>query len=172
MFASILAPGEKIHVIHRRHFDHEPHRHFVGVVNDYREGVLRMTGHVYAVDPTTYQFIRRPEQRTRVVSVVSGEVIVNIIPTSVDLSKITYRQEGTAVRVSDGSEWHLDISEVGWRRGAPRDGSCARREALRGSAFALRAGFFGVCFQCSLRTHPAPPAYFLLRMGPALAGKL
>ena len=44
MFASILAPGEKIHVIHRRHFDHEPHRHFVGVVNDYREGVLRMTG--------------------------------------------------------------------------------------------------------------------------------
>jgi len=115
MLDSILAPGEKIHVIHRRHFDHEPHRHFVGVVNDYREGVLRMTGHVYAVDPTTYQFIRRPEQRTRVVSVVSGEVIVNIIPTSVDLSKITYRQEGTAVRVSDGSEWHLDISEVGWR---------------------------------------------------------
>ena len=34
---------------------------------------------------------------------------------SVDLSKITYRQEGSAVRVSDGSDWHLDISEVGWR---------------------------------------------------------
>ena len=55
MFASILAPGEKIHVIHRRHFDHEPHHHFVGVVNDYREGVLRMTGNVYAVDTTTYR---------------------------------------------------------------------------------------------------------------------
>jgi hypothetical protein len=115
MLDSILAPGEKIHVIHRRRFDQEPHRHFVGVVNDYREGVLRMTGHVYAVDTTTYQFIRRPEQRTRVASVVSGEVIVNVIPVSVDLSKITYRQEGSAVRVSDGSDWHLDISEVGWR---------------------------------------------------------
>ena len=115
MLDSILAPGEKIHVIHRRRFDQEPHRHFVGVVDDYREGVLRMTGHVYAVDTTTYQFIRRPEQRTRVVSVVSGEVIVNVIPVSVDLSKITYRQEGSAVRVSDGSDWHLDISEVGWR---------------------------------------------------------
>jgi hypothetical protein len=115
MLDSILAPGEKIHVIHRRRFDQEPHRHFVGVVDDYREGVLRMTGHVYAVDTTTYQFIRRPEQRTRVVSVVSGEVIVNVIPASVDLSKITYRQEGSAVRVSDGSDWHLDISEVGWR---------------------------------------------------------
>ena len=115
MLDSILAPGEKIHVIHRRRFDQEPHRHFVGVVNDYREGVLRMTGHVYAVDTMTYQFIRRPEQRTRVVSVVSGEVIVNVIPVSVDLSKITYRQEGSAVRVSDGSDWHLDISEVGWR---------------------------------------------------------
>ena len=115
MLDSILAPGEKIHVIHRRRFDQEPHRHFVGVVNDYLEGVLRMTGHVYAVDTMTYQFIRRPEQRTRVVSVVSGEVIVNVIPVSVDLSKITYRQEGSAVRVSDGSDWHLDISEVGWR---------------------------------------------------------
>ena len=115
MFASILAPGEKIHVIHRRHFDHEPHRHFVGVVNDYREGVLRMTGHVYAVDPTTYQFIRRPEQRVRVVSVVSGEVIVNVIPPSVDLSKISYRLEGTAGRVRAGCDWHLDISDVGGR---------------------------------------------------------
>jgi hypothetical protein len=36
MVDSILAPGEKIHVIHRRRFDQEPHRHFVGVVNDYR----------------------------------------------------------------------------------------------------------------------------------------
>ena len=28
----------------------------------------------------------------------------------------------------------------------------------------------GVRFQSSLRTHPAPPAYVLLEMGPALAG--
>ncbi len=112
---SILNAGEKVHVIHRRHFDSEPHRHFVGTVNEYEDGVVRMTGHVFAVDPTTFQFVRRPEIRTRVVSVVSGEVIVNVLPPSVDLAKVVYRVEGTSVRVSDGSAWYLDISEVGWR---------------------------------------------------------
>ena len=29
----------------------------------------------------------------------------------------------------------------------------------------------GVRFQSSLRTHPAPPAYLLLGIGPALAGR-
>jgi hypothetical protein len=115
MHNSILNPGEKIHVIHRRHFEHEPHRHFVGLVNEYAEGVLRMTGHVFAVDSATFQFVRRPEIRTRVVSVVSGEVIINVLPSTVDLAKVVYRLEGASVRVTDGSDWHLDISEVGWR---------------------------------------------------------
>jgi hypothetical protein len=70
---------------------------------------------VFAVDSATFQFVRRPEVRTRVVSVVSGEVIINVLPASVDLAKVAYRLEGASVRVTDGSEWHLDISEVGWR---------------------------------------------------------
>jgi hypothetical protein len=41
-----------------------------------------------------------------------------------------------------------------------------------GSTTALRAGFFGVRFLCSLRPHPAPPAYLLLGMGPTLAGNV
>jgi hypothetical protein len=41
-----------------------------------------------------------------------------------------------------------------------------------GSALALRAQSSVVRFQSSLRPHPAPPAYRLLGMGPALAGKL
>ena len=112
---SVLNPGEKIHVIHRRHFEHEPHRHFVGVVNSYVDGVLRMTGNVFSVDSSTFQFVRRPEPRTRVVSVLSGEVIVNVIPPTVDLSKVFYRLEGAVLRVTDGADWHLDISEVAWR---------------------------------------------------------
>ncbi|MBX3731895.1 MAG: hypothetical protein KF791_04795 [Verrucomicrobiae bacterium] len=111
----ILQPGEKIHLIQRRNFEHEPHRHFVGEVEAYENGLIRATGWVFAVDQMTFQFVRRPEPRTRIVSASSGEVLINVIPPAVDLSRVTYQHEAGGLRVSDGSAWHLDISEVAWR---------------------------------------------------------
>jgi hypothetical protein len=110
----ILKKGEKVHVIHRRHFEKDPHRHFVGSIEHYEDGVARVTGHVYTVDYSRFVFIRRPEPRTRLISVVSGDVLVNILPTTVNLEKVVYRQENKGVRVTDGSDWHLDISEYAW----------------------------------------------------------
>jgi hypothetical protein len=110
----ILKPGEKVHVIHRRHYEKDLHRHFIGVVDAYDLGVARITGHVYTVEPVKFSFIKRPEVRTRLVSVVSGDVLINIIPSKVNLEKIIYKQERKAVRVTDGSDWHLDLSEYGW----------------------------------------------------------
>ena len=111
----ILRKGEKIHVIHRRLFEKEPHRHFIGVVDEYEGGVARVTGHVYTVDPVKFAFIRRAEKRTRIISVVSGDLLVNVIPPAVDLEKIIYKQEAKSVRVTDGADWHLDLSEFTWR---------------------------------------------------------
>jgi hypothetical protein len=110
----ILKKGEKIHVIHRRHFEKEPHRHFVGVVEAYEEGVARVRGHVFTVDRVKFCFMRRPDTRTRLISIVSGDVLVNVIPGQVDLESIIYKQENKGVRVTDGGEWHLDISEYAW----------------------------------------------------------
>ncbi len=111
----ILKPGEKVHLIHRRYFEKETRRHFVGVVDACEGGVARVTGYVYAVDRVKYLFVRRPEKRTRVISLVSGDVLVNVLPDSVNLEKIVYKQEKKAVRVTDGSDWHLDLSEVTWQ---------------------------------------------------------
>lgn len=115
MQSAILKPGEKIHLIHRRHFEHDTHRHFVGVVDAYEDGIARVTGHVYAVDPVTFEFRKRMDRRTRIVSVSSGEIIINILPAGVNLDAVRYKQEPGALRVTDGSDWHLDISEVSWR---------------------------------------------------------
>ncbi len=111
----ILSPGEKVHIIHRRLFEHEPHRHFVGSVEAYDGGVVRVTGHVYSVDTMTFQFVRRADLRTRIVSAASGEVLINVLPASVNLAEVRYKQEANVLRVTDGSEWHLDLSEITWR---------------------------------------------------------
>lgn len=110
----ILKKGEKIHVIHRRFFEKEARRHFVGLVDEYENGLARVTGYVFTVDRAKYSFVKRPELRTRVISLLSGDLLVNIIPEGVELEKVHYRQEDKAVRVTDGSDWHLDISEVTW----------------------------------------------------------
>ena len=69
-----------------------------------------MAGHIFTVDPVRFEFIRRPNPRT----LLSGDTLVNIIPPAVDLDKVTYQQEAKAVRVTDGSNWHLDLSEFPW----------------------------------------------------------
>lgn len=102
-------------MIHRRLLDKDPHRHFVGIVDAYENGVARVTGHMYTVDPTKFSFFKRPEKRTRIVSLISGDVFVNILPEAVDLEDITYKQEKKSVRVTDCKDWHMDISEFAWR---------------------------------------------------------
>lgn len=111
----ILRSGEKVHVIHRRYYEKDPHRHFIGIVENYDSGVARVVGHVYTVDTTKFQYVRRPELRTRIISLVSGELLVNVIPANVDLDKIVYKQEKKGVRVTDGANWHLDLSEFSWK---------------------------------------------------------
>jgi hypothetical protein len=32
----------------------------------------------------------------------------------VNLANISYKQEKKAIRVTDGSDWYLDLSEVAW----------------------------------------------------------
>ncbi|MBI4026460.1 MAG: hypothetical protein HY360_15855 [Verrucomicrobia bacterium] len=110
----ILSKGEKIHVIHRRLFEKDIGRHFVGMVEEYEHGVARVAGYVYTVDHNSYKFVRRPGVRTRVISLASGELLVNVIPATVDLNKIVYETGKGFLRVTDGSDWHLDISEFTW----------------------------------------------------------
>jgi hypothetical protein len=111
----ILKKGEKIHVIHRRLFETEARRHFLGVVEDYEGGVARVTGNVFAVDRSKYVFVRRPEKRTRLISIVSGDLLINILPPEVNLEEVFYKVENKVTRVTDGKNWHLDLSEVAWQ---------------------------------------------------------
>src|SRR5262245_45075245 len=95
-------------------YEKDHHRHFAGIVDAYENGVARVTGHVYTVDPVKFTFMKRPEPRTRLVSVISGDVLINVLPQKVNLEKIFYKQERKAVRVTDGSDWYLDLSEYTW----------------------------------------------------------
>lgn len=115
MKSSLLNSGEKIHVMHRRNFDKDVRRHFVGQVETYENGVARASGYVFVVDDLNkHLFVKRPERRTKLIPVGTGEVIVNVIPKSVDLERVAYEVGDRSLRVSDGDGWSMDVKEFGW----------------------------------------------------------
>jgi hypothetical protein len=111
---AILSPGEKIHAIHRRQFDKDPSRHFVGQIESYQDGVARTVGYVFVVDDLNkHMFVKRPDRRTKLIPVASGEVIVNVLPEKVDLDQVRYELKDRSLHVTDGDSWSMDVKEFG-----------------------------------------------------------
>jgi hypothetical protein len=115
MKSVLLTPGEKIHVMHRRRFEKDVRRHFVGQVEAYEQGVARVSGYVFVIDDlSNHLFVKRPDRRTKFVPINSGDVIVNVIPETVDLERVAYEIKDRSLRVTDGSDWSMDVKEFGW----------------------------------------------------------
>ena len=109
----LLATGEKIHVIHRQLFQGDARRHFVGTVEVCDGALARVNGYVFAADAKLNQFVRRGTIRTRIINLNSDTLIINVLPESVNIEQITYNYRvGGDVVVTDGSDWHLDITHL------------------------------------------------------------
>jgi hypothetical protein len=112
---SILNPGEHIHVIHRRRFDKDIRRHFVGTVDTCEGGVARANGYVFVIDDLNqHLFVKRPDRRTKLIPLASGDVIVNVLPETLDLEQVRYELDGRKLWVTDGKDWKMDVKEFGW----------------------------------------------------------
>jgi hypothetical protein len=112
---AILSAGEKIHVMHRRRFEKDVRRHFVGEVEGYEHGLARASGYVFVIDDLSkHLFVKRPDRRTKLIPIISGDVIVNVVPKSVNVEKVTYELKDRSLVVTDGSAWTMDVKEFGW----------------------------------------------------------
>jgi hypothetical protein len=115
MKSTLLSRGEKIHVMHLRRFEKDVRRHFVGEVKAYEHGVARASGYVFVIDDLSqHLFVKRPDRRTKFVPIGSGDVIVNIIPETVDLEQVVYELKDRSLVVTDGSAWSMEVKEFGW----------------------------------------------------------
>jgi hypothetical protein len=108
----VLNDGEYVHIIHRQLFPDDGQRHFVGTVETHEGNLARVRGYLFAMDRQRNAFVRREQLRTRVIS-LNDAVIVNVLPSHVKIDQITYatRPNGD-VHVTDGTDWHLDITHL------------------------------------------------------------
>lgn len=107
----ILEPGMKVLIAHRRLFDGDQPRIFVGTVEGYAEGLARVTGYTWTRDGLRGGYQRKQDLRTKIVALASGTVIVYQLDSGVDLEHLSIGPEGADIVAQDGRGFRMDLTE-------------------------------------------------------------
>jgi hypothetical protein len=108
----VLNDGDKVLIFHRRAFDADPLRFFVGTVNECEGGLAAVVGHAWIQDVHRGAFTRKPDMRTRVVALTSGHLTVYKLARHVSLDDLTveYGAANEAL-LTDGGDFRMDITD-------------------------------------------------------------
>ncbi len=108
----ILDTGSNVLVAHRRMFPDDATRLFYGVVDAYEAGIVRVTGYTLLFDHATGKCMRKRGERTKIISITSGNHIVYQLPSDADVSAVEVKVDETGrVLLTDGRDLALDITE-------------------------------------------------------------
>jgi len=109
----MLELGEKLLIVHRRLFEKDAPRFFVGEVQKYEQGIVKVKGYTFVKDLFSGNMKRKSDLRTKVMSIVSGALIVYQLPVVVLLDSVTFSldQDGGLV-LTDGGGFSMDMSEA------------------------------------------------------------
>lgn len=108
----IVEKGDKLLVTHRRLFAEDQPRFFVGVVEEYEDGLAAVTGHSFVREPVRGDLVRKPDQRTKLVSIASGNVLVYLLPSATALEELRaeHGPDGSVV-LTDGAGLCMDLTD-------------------------------------------------------------
>lgn len=112
----ILGRGAIIFASHRRLFEADIPRYFVGQVLESNEAIIKVRGYSFVRDQGTGRLIRKNDLRTKIVSVLAGTHLLYELPDSVLVESLRLESEEGFLFLSDGHGFRMDLAEL------PRDG--------------------------------------------------
>jgi len=109
----MLEQGEKVLIVHRRLFEKDTSRFFVGEVQAYEQGIIKVRGYTFVKDMFSGNMKKKSDLRTKIMSIVSGTLIVYQLPVIVLLDSVIFNldQDGGLV-LTDGEGFSMDMSEA------------------------------------------------------------
>jgi hypothetical protein len=113
MSESVLAPGDKLHIMTRRLFADDIHPHFICEVAAVSGATFKAKGYSFVFDSGTNSYIKHPSARTRVFSLSNAGYIVTLFPDEVDLTELAYRVASGRLVITNGRDFSLEINEFG-----------------------------------------------------------
>lgn len=88
MSDSIVKQGDVLLIVHRRMFDGDESRYFVGEIDANNDVLVQVTGYTWSKDPTTNIFIKKDGERTKIFSLSSGTFIVYKLKNNCDCGSL------------------------------------------------------------------------------------
>jgi len=111
----LLNEGDSILVAHRRLFARDEARFFLGRVDAYEAGVVKVTGHSYVRDMFTGKMLEKAEPRTKLLSLSSGTLMVYLLPERVSLDDLHFVADGRRLSITDGKDFTMNLAEFSLR---------------------------------------------------------
>src|SRR5439155_18235180 len=102
---------DKILVAHRRLFESDEVRFFVGQVEDYEAGVVKAKGHSYVRDPIAGLVIEKADERTKILALSSGTLLVYQLPDAVALDGLRFAIVESRLMLTDGRGFTMNLAE-------------------------------------------------------------
>ena len=107
----LLAADTKVLVVHRRLFEKDQSRYFVGRVEGYDAGIAKIRGRTWTRDQYG-RIVKKTDERTKILSLSSGTLIVYQLPSDTDLDALQIQISDERVLLSDGKSFEMDLSEI------------------------------------------------------------
>ena len=107
----LLNEDDKILVSHRRLFQTDEMRFFVGRVDAYEAGIVKATGHSYVRDMLGGSFIEKVEVRTKILSLSSGTFLVYQLPGHVEINDLRFVSQEGRLSLTDGKGYTMNLAE-------------------------------------------------------------
>jgi hypothetical protein len=105
-----LLSNDRVLVVDRKLFRDDVTNMFVGVVEDFEDGFVRARGYAYHIHPYEMGTERRAEERMRVFSLYSGDVIY-LLPHNLDIAQIQIKRTPKTLILTDGQSFQMDLTD-------------------------------------------------------------
>jgi hypothetical protein len=107
----MLNEGDKVLVVHRRLYERDEPRFFVGRVDAFENGIVKVTGHSYVRDMMSGRMVEKMESRTKILSLTSGTLIIYQLHQDVALDSVQFTSDDGCVSMSDRNRFTMNLSE-------------------------------------------------------------
>ncbi len=108
----VLATGDKVLIAHRRLYEHDQPRFFVGIVDVYDAGMMKVTGYCWIREPIRGDLEKKADRRTKIISILSAGYIVYQLPSRLDLDALVLGHDNAKkVVLSDGDGFMMDLTD-------------------------------------------------------------
>lgn len=107
----IVSEGDCLLVVYRRLFESDHSRMFVGNVDAYQDGIVRLTGYTLAREGADGDFCRKHQKQTKLFAIASGTLLIYVLPEAFQVDRARIDVGELKLTFTDGQDHSLDISE-------------------------------------------------------------